>query len=587
MARRFFGGRKIRGLSTDTKPTAPEDDAEFYETNTKKTFDWSGSAWVERITGVGSTVEHTELAGNIPLSKLANGTAGKIIGFNASTGAIEEQDAPAGGADANTVVMPHDQTIGNYTIFSTVDASSEGTGASQTTVMGTVPSNNGLGNSGNTPQLVMTRNIDGGNAHDVTNLSISYTVYANNNGWRYHQLDMVTSSGTTTVVPYQQVGDWATTTYNYSNASVSGFIGFKMYGRSYYGTDYATVTQCQADYAPIQEKGNLVNGNTSTLWLSTQETNPWCTVETSSSSLCDHVAIYPTSDNTETEIQVQTKTQTFGDNFSSDNWTDTSFTGVSGGVLTGDLIRNSTNHGAERAITAVSDTKWVMRFKLIINTKATAENNSVALALSDQGLVGINPNKDGIGVGISQFHNAFALLTPDNSYWFNATYSSTANPDVGTYYIELIRDSATSATMKIYSDEYSTLTETVTNSSISSGITGLDNLVVQGMNDSGTGGTWNISIDNIEIYDGVNTAPDWVTQRTITTSNLTNGQYNYVRFNPVNCNKVRIRGSSGSSKVLAISEIKVKEGITESDIITQHGHKTISSTDTTTGLDGT
>jgi|LWDU01.1.fsa_nt_gi hypothetical protein len=59
MARIFFGGRKIRGLSTDTKPTAPEDDAEFYETNTKKTFDWSGSAWVERVIDTSTDVAET------------------------------------------------------------------------------------------------------------------------------------------------------------------------------------------------------------------------------------------------------------------------------------------------------------------------------------------------------------------------------------------------------------------------------------------------------------------------------------------------------------------------------------------------
>ncbi len=55
MARKWFGGRKIRGLSSDSKPTAPEADSEFFETNTKKTFDWSGSAWVERTSGLSAT----------------------------------------------------------------------------------------------------------------------------------------------------------------------------------------------------------------------------------------------------------------------------------------------------------------------------------------------------------------------------------------------------------------------------------------------------------------------------------------------------------------------------------------------------
>lgn len=297
-----------------------------------------------------------------------------------------------GGEDppANSVVMPYDETISNYVTFATETTSSNGSATASQQNIGTVPQNHGLGSSANTPSLVMNRELDGGNAHDVTNLYISYTVYANNNGWRYHQLDMVTSSGTTTVVPYQSVGDWATTTYTHSAASVSGFIGYKMYGRSYYGTDYATVTSCYATWAPTIPSSNLVDDDTTTFWISTEETNPWCTIETGSSSLCDHVAIYPSSDNTETEVTIQ--------------------------------------------------------------------------------------------------------------YWNGSA---------------------------------------------------------------------------------------WVTVRTITMSNLTNGQWNYIRFNPITTQKFRIYGNSGLSKKLSISEIKVKNGITESDVVMQHGHILISSTDTSIGLDGT
>lgn len=45
MARRFFGGRKIRGLKTDTKPTAPETDTEFEETDTGNKYTFDGSNW--------------------------------------------------------------------------------------------------------------------------------------------------------------------------------------------------------------------------------------------------------------------------------------------------------------------------------------------------------------------------------------------------------------------------------------------------------------------------------------------------------------------------------------------------------------
>ena len=52
MTKKWFSGRKVRGLSTDSKPTNPEVNAEFYETDTKKTFDYTGGSWVERTSGL-------------------------------------------------------------------------------------------------------------------------------------------------------------------------------------------------------------------------------------------------------------------------------------------------------------------------------------------------------------------------------------------------------------------------------------------------------------------------------------------------------------------------------------------------------
>ena len=59
MTKKWFSGRKVRGLSTDSKPTNPETDAEFYETDTKKTFDYTGGSWVERSSGGGVVVGDT------------------------------------------------------------------------------------------------------------------------------------------------------------------------------------------------------------------------------------------------------------------------------------------------------------------------------------------------------------------------------------------------------------------------------------------------------------------------------------------------------------------------------------------------
>ena len=145
---------------------------------------------------------------------------------------------------------------------------------------------------------------------------------------------------------------------------------------------------------------------------------------------------------------------TFQDNFHSDGWTPVGgFTGVSGGVLTGDLIRNSTNHGAGRAITALDNSAWVMRFKLVINTKATSENNSVVMGISQTGVTGINDPRYGLGVGLSQYHDKFRLVYPANQTWYQAVVSTAGSdpvPDAGTYYIELKRTLSTSVTLNIF-----------------------------------------------------------------------------------------------------------------------------------------
>ena len=120
MVVKFYAGDKITGLSSDTKPATASANSEFYETNTKKTYDAIQSGenltWTERVVGVGDSVSNAELegsisydklllsgaitnanlAGSISISKIANGTPGKIIGFNSSTGVIEEQTLSGG-----------------------------------------------------------------------------------------------------------------------------------------------------------------------------------------------------------------------------------------------------------------------------------------------------------------------------------------------------------------------------------------------------------------------------------------------------------------------------------------------------------
>ena len=81
-----------------------------------------------------------------------------------------------------------------------------------------------------------------------------------------------------------------------------------------------------------------------------------------------------------------------------------------------------------------------------------------------------------------------------------------------------------------------------------------------------------------------NDAVTWTDLRLINVSALTNGAYNYIRFNTVTARYVRIYGNSGTSYVMAINEIKVDE---TNEVATEHGHLQISPTDATLSLDGT
>jgi hypothetical protein len=151
MARRFYGGRKIRGLSTDTKPSAPETDSEFEETDTgnrykfdgsnwkfagtgkmvstdtkpaqaetnatitetdtKKIFDYSGSAWVERATVAGAVLTNK----------------GDIVGFDTARKRIgigsDDQVLTADSTNANGLAWKDTSGGGTYTTLSTSNAS--------------------------------------------------------------------------------------------------------------------------------------------------------------------------------------------------------------------------------------------------------------------------------------------------------------------------------------------------------------------------------------------------------------------------------------------------------------------------------
>jgi hypothetical protein len=219
----------------------------------------------------------------------------------------------------------------------------------------------------------------------------------------------------------------------------------------------------------------------------------------------------------------------------------------------------------------------------------------------------------------------------------------------GTYYLEIKRTSLTSVTVSLYSNSgFTTLTEAET-LTVTSGYTGLRYIAFQNWNQtSGTGvllgtaddfslwktsggaaavATNSINTDTTSIWQstsGANPAiyvdcggsainimgcaiylhantteteikiradtdttfADANNVRTITVTNLTAGAWNYIRFNIKNVRYLQIYGSSGTAKVLAISEIKYLTK-TDTQILADLGVLEISGTATSLALDGT
>lgn len=99
---------------------------------------------------------------------------------------------------------------------------------------------------------------------------------------------------------------------------------------------------------------------------------------------------------------------------------------------------------------------------------------------------------------------------------------------------------------------------------------------------------WYHKSDTTETTIKIQSSPDnsnWTDLRTILSSKLVADVYNFIRFNVKNARYIRIYGSSGSSTVLASAEIKVLTK-TDNELLTSHGHLSVSTSSTGIELDG-
>jgi hypothetical protein len=181
----------------------------------------------------------------------------------------------------------------------------------------------------------------------------------------------------------------------------------------------------------------------------------------------------------------------------------------------GQYLEGSSSTNDDRATKALgitlSDTKFVVRQKMQLTDVTTGGNGQLYFGYTDKdNSTTVLGNRDGIGITIrtvADFLHTYAL----NQAWQSAE-TLTTTPTETTYYLEIIRNSPTEMTMKLFDNEnYSgTATETVTNT-ISSSINGLDHITVGGW-DNNASGNITARFSDIKIYNGISVSeiPNYV-----------------------------------------------------------------------------
>ena len=173
----------------------------------------------------------------------------------------------------------------------------------------------------------------------------------------------------------------------------------------------------------------------------------------------------------------------------------------------GQYLEGSSSTDNDRATKALgltlSDTKFVVRQKMELTTVTTGGNGQLYFGYTDKdNSTTVLGSRDAIGITIrtgADFLQSYAL----NQAW-QSSATLTTTPTATTYYLEIIRDSATSHTINLYSDsDYSVLIETKTNT-ISSSINGLEYITIGGW-DNNASGVITARFSDIQIYNGVNT----------------------------------------------------------------------------------
>ena len=165
--------------------------------------------------------------------------------------------------------------------------------------------------------------------------------------------------------------------------------------------------------------------------------------------------------------------------------------------------RNGTASTSYKTLTSVSDTAWLLRFRFNMTSSTSDARLFVGLS-STTGNYG--STEDWLGIIIpNRQHTTWSIRGYDGAAVTIGTYDSfSLTPSLATdYFVELIRVSATSFKLNLYSDSgYSTLINSVTHT-IPSTLVGLSYLKIMNMNNDSAGYSMTGIIDDVSFYNGV------------------------------------------------------------------------------------
>ena len=213
-------------------------------------------------------------------------------------------------------------------------------------------------------------------------------------------------------------------------------------------------------------------------------------------------------------------TPTHEDDFSTDKgWVSLDSAKNAANLSTGTLDFEITRDGTSDDIDfdlgkTVSDTEWVLRFKMAVDTVSNTSQyvNIGSVGLSSASGTG---NFDFIGLSMSKGNGAtyqhYTATGHENGSGieYNPPNQFSHGLQVETVYVEIIRTSATSYTVELFSDSnYSTSIEKETGS-ISSGVGDLQYFHIRNFNNgANVGGSISGAIDDVYLYDGVSAIVD-------------------------------------------------------------------------------